>query len=160
METRTSVSLKNSARVIPKVWHIISSLSMGGIRFFRYHVEIVDCGIPDNLERRYVVHPRSSRKEVIYSNTSNNFASPLIPYYVNNISTNYFTIGVKRRKINIVNTNYLILSNSISENGLSMRKNWELENSSQGETDVENSFDSKMGGRFNMDIAEKIYEIV
>ena len=31
-----------------------------------------------------------------------------------------------------------------------------MENSSQGETDVENSFDSKMGGRFNMDIAEKI----
>lgn len=122
METRTSVSLKNSARVIPKVWHIISSLSMDGIRFFRYHVEIVDCGIPDNLERRYVVHPRSSRKEVIFSNTSNNFASPLIPYYVNNISTNYFTIGVKRRKIIIVNTNYLKLSNSISENGLSMRK--------------------------------------
>ena len=95
---------------------------MGGIRFFRYHVEIVDCGIPDNLERRYVVHPRSSRKEVIFSNTSNNFASPLIPYYVNNISTNYFTIGVKRRKIIIVKTNYLKLSNSISENGLSMRK--------------------------------------
>lgn len=36
--------------------------------------------------------------------------------------TNYFTIGVKRRKIIIVNTNYLKLSNSISENGLSMRK--------------------------------------
>lgn len=35
-----------------------------------------------------------------------------------------------------------------------------MENSSQGETDVENSFDSKMGGRFNMDIAEKINEIV
>lgn len=122
METRTSVLLKNSARVIPKVWHIISSLSMGGIRFFRYHVEIVDCGIPDNLERRYVVHPRSSRKEVIFPNTSNNFASPLIPYYVNNISTNYFTIGVKRRKIIIVITNYLKISNSILKNGLSMRK--------------------------------------
>ena len=67
MEIKTSVSLKNSARVIPKVWHIISSLSMGGIRFFWYHVEMVDCGIPDNLERRYVVHPRSSRKEVIFS---------------------------------------------------------------------------------------------
>ena len=35
-----------------------------------------------------------------------------------------------------------------------------MENSFQGETDVENSFDSKMGGRFNMDIAEKINEIV
>ena len=95
---------------------------MGGIRFFRYHVEIVDCGIPDNLERRYVVHPRSSRKEVIFSNTSNNFASPLIPYYVNNISTNYFTIGVKRRKIIIVIASYLKISNSILKNGLSMRK--------------------------------------
>ena len=39
METRTSVSLKNSARVIPKVWHIISSW------YFTYFRKFNNCYI-------------------------------------------------------------------------------------------------------------------
>ena len=44
MERMISVSLKKSAREMPKVWHRISSLSIGGIRFLRYQVEMVDLG--------------------------------------------------------------------------------------------------------------------
>ena len=42
IEIKTFVSSKNSANVIPKVWQMISSLSIGGIRFLRYQVEMVD----------------------------------------------------------------------------------------------------------------------
>lgn len=56
METRTSVSLKNSARVIPKVWHIVSSLSI--------HV------LP--VKRLFLLNIKQ-------------FRNSLIPYYVKNI---------------------------------------------------------------------------